>query len=199
MAPADGDEEGFIDLIESSQVAFAKVTEVLGRMTTAISELGENIRRRAGELQGAKAESGQVDFKTAKPIIARAASDLHDYVARTEVEVPLFAEYLKQAIGEFGKAASILPDFGQEGARQLREALTAVRTLRTSMLAARGQMKEFRTSIAGSPRMTTVYNRARRATLATVDSVLKEFETAEHLAEEIDKSMVAIISRFEIS
>lgn len=187
------DDEGFIDLIEGANEALTRVNQVVERMTQAMGQLDETIGSRSSELNSAKDKSGQADLKAVKRIIGSAAEDLEEWVKRTAVDAPVFAEQLKRGVTAYGKAALIANDFGEEGAKQLTDALNTLRTFRPHLSDARGHLSTFRESVAGTPRMTTAYNHAKRKALETLSSLLNEYEMAEQLVREVEKSLEALV------
>lgn len=193
VLPED-DEAGFIDLIEGANEALQRVNQVVQRMTQAIGDLGDRIRARTSDLDSERDKGGHADLKTVKRIIGGAAEDLEEYVQRTAVDTPVFAEHLKRGVLSYGKAALMARDFGDEGAKQLADALNALRQFRSNLSEAKAHLFTFRQSVAGTPRMTTSYNHAKRKALETLRSLLSEYEVAEQLVREVEKSLEALLS-----
>jgi hypothetical protein len=196
VAPVEDEEdEGFIDLIEEANEAMQKGNQVVERMTQAMSQLGDKVRSRAVEMDTAREKGGQADLKALKRIIGGAAEDLDEYVQRTLVDTPVFAEQLKRAVTAYGKAALLAREFGDQDGKQLAGALTALQSLRSAMAGAKGHLVTFTEAVAGTPRMTTAYNHARRRTLDVLRSLLSEYEVADQLIMEVEKSLEALVPK----
>ena len=190
------EEEGLLDLVEQAHDAFGKLTELAGRMTAAIEEVGQKIAQRAKEIADLHPELGSYDVKAAKRIAGRAAADLTEYVARTEVDIPIFAEALATAMGSLGRAASISMEFDPRNTRDLEDLLANARSLRNGLTQARAQLHSFRESIARMPRVTSALNKARRTALLTMTSLLREFDVGTSHVSELEQSLQQIIQQF---
>jgi len=203
-APPSGDaqpaqeveEEGLLDLVDQANDAFAKLMELSERMTAAIKELGERIAQRAHEFQELHPERGSYDVKAAKRIAARAAADLTEYSARTEVDIPIFAEALAAAMASLGRAASISIEFDRRDVSDLRDLFGQARSLRETLTQTSSNLHSFSDSIAATPRVTSELNKAKRRALSTMASLLREFETGGSHVGELEESLGQIIQRF---
>jgi hypothetical protein len=88
----DQDDEGLLDLIEIAEDRFAELTEIAERIAGATEDLGTKMRQRTGEITALQSNSsGTADVKEAKRLIARAASDMRQFTARIEAEIPLLS------------------------------------------------------------------------------------------------------------
>jgi hypothetical protein len=203
-APASGvvdreqeDEEGLLDLIDQANDAFTKLTELVGRMTAAIEEIGEKMAQRTQEIQDLHPERGSYDVKAAKRIAARAAADLTEYAARTEIDVPIFADTLATAMASLGRAASISMEFDRRNTGDLEGLLGNAQSLRHSLTQSAAHLQSFRESIAGMPRVTSALNKAKRTALSTMAALLREFEIGTSHVSELEQSLQQIIQRFD--
>jgi hypothetical protein len=190
------EEEGLLDLVEQANDAFAKLMELSERMTTAIRELGERIAQRTEEFQELHPERGSYDVKSAKRISARAAADLTEYSARTELDIPIFADALAAAMASLGRAATVSMEFDRPNVSDLRDLLGQSRSLRDTLAETNRNLGSFRDSIAGTPRVTSDFNRAKRRALSTMASLLREFEVGVSHVGELEESLERIIQRF---
>lgn len=190
------DEEGLLDLVDQATDAFAKLRELAARMTAAIEEIGEKMAQRAKEIEDLHPERGSYDVKAAKRIATRAATDLTEYVARTEVDIPIFAEALATAMGSLGRAASISMEFDRRNTEDLEDLLGHANSLRDVLTQARASFHSFRESIAGMPRVTSALNKAKRTALSTMASLLREFDIGTAHVSELGQSLQQIIRGF---
>ena len=192
----EAEEEGLLDLVDEANDAFAKLMELAERMTGAIKELGEKTTQRTQELQDLHPERGSYDIKAAKRISARAAADLTEYSARTEVDIPIFAEALATAMASLGRAASISIEFDRRNVGGLQGLFGQARSLRETLTLTSSNLHSFRDSIEGMPRITSDFNKAKRRALSTMASLLREFETGVSHVGELEESLDQIIQRF---
>ncbi len=189
------EEEGFIDLIESANDSMSNVTEVLTRMTEATQELGEKFQERAKEASNISSTGGSPNLKAAKRVAANAARDLEGFVTRMNVEIPLYSDSFSTAMDSFGRAAVITTDFGIDNSDDLSEALSNVSGFRSAMTESSGQIKEFRGVVEGFPRMTTIFNRARRSALSTLDRLLEELNAGSRQARGVETLLSELIEQ----
>jgi len=190
------DEEGLLDLVDQASDAFTKLTELAERMTAAIAEVGEKIAQRAKEIQDLHPERGSYDVKAAKRIAVRTAADLTEYVARTEVDIPIFADALATAMGSLGRAASISMGFDRRNTEDLEDVLRHAQSLGLVLTQSRAQLQSFRDSIAAMPRVTSALNKAKRNALSTMASLLREFDVGVSHVSELERSLQQIIQQF---
>ena len=197
VEPEQEDEEGLLDFVDQANDAFIKLTELAGRMTAALKEIGEKMSQRTQEIHELHPERGSYDVKAAKRIGARAAGDLSEYAARTEVDVPIFADALATAMASLGRAASISIEFDRRDTGDLQVLLENARSLRQSLIGAANNLQSFRDSVGGMPRVTSALNKAKRMALATMAALLREFEIGISHVSELEQSLQEIIVRFD--
>lgn len=185
------EEEGFLDLIELGQESFETMTEALGRMTIALQDLGTRAQGGADELNKIQAE-GNVDIKHAKRINNRVAEALNNFSALMEVDVPIFASSYSAGMEAYSHAITLSEDFGPQDKKDAKVAQYQIQELVSTVVDAKAQMVSFRNTIAGTPRATTLYNRARKRALSVLDKLDEEFTVALNLAGEVEKALARL-------
>lgn len=193
------DEEGFIDLIESANDSMSSVTAVLTSMSEATRKLGEKFQERAEEANKLSTPGGSPNLKAAKRVTANAARDLEDFVTRMNVEIPLYSDSFTTAMDSFGRAAALTSDFGIDNSDDLQDARNNVAGFRSAMTESHGQIQDFRGVIEGLPRMTTVFNRARRNAIATLDKLLDELNASNRQASDVENLLSELIVENSLS
>ncbi|MDP3480128.1 MAG: DUF4062 domain-containing protein [Desulfoprunum sp.] len=196
------DDEGILDLMEVFEDKFAELTEISQRIATATEELGQKMNDRTAEMEGLpKDPQGNANRKDAKRLIAKAASDMTQYTARIEAELPLFRDAMNTGMNSFIKAATMSVDLNSydDNVQQAKEGLEAVASLRGALATSRESMSEFRTTMAALPRMTTDLNKAKRGATSAVDSLLTEFVNGEVLLTESEKVIRDLLGESENS
>lgn len=191
------DDEGFLDLVETASDSIKKVSEGLTRMTEAVQDLGQRFQTRIVEADDIQTASGSPNLKAAKRVAENAAQDLQDFVSRMNVEIPLFSESFSTAMNSFGRAAALTTDFRSDNSVHLRNALDNVISFRSGMIQSRDQIRDFRGRISAFPRMTTAFNRARRETLATLDTLLQVLDTGDRQSIEVETLLSELIKQYE--
>ena len=132
---------------------------------------------------------GNANRKDAKRLIAKAASDMKQYTARIESELPLFRDAMNTGMNAFVRTATMSVDLtaSEKDAEQAEECLKAVIAVRGMLGTCKHSMSEFRKSVAGLPKMTTELNRSKRDVTSALDSLISEFANGETLLTESEK------------
>lgn len=195
---ADEDEEGFLDLIEVGTESFESMGELSSRIGEATESLGSSINQRASEMNEANSSNDSESVKLLKKVCNRTADNMDQYTVIMNAEIPLFASTFKRAINCYARAAVLILDFQTEENDQLdnvRNARSVIETLYRTSLETKNSIGELRTSISGTPRMTTKYNHSRRAVLAVLDGFIGELQSCLDQMEECGKTLDSILNQ----
>ncbi len=185
-----GDDLGILDLWEILEDRFEELANITNRMGEASQELGQKVADRTGELEKLLRDSqGDASRKDAKRVIARGASDMNQYTARVEAELPLFTDALNTTMNALTRVATMSVDLKSEGADadQAKGGLAAIVALRGVLARTRESTSEFRASVAELPRMTQSLNRAKRGVTGALDKLLEELGNGATLLGESEK------------
>jgi len=193
------EEEGLVDLLEQAEDGMAKLTELANRMENAIDELGKKMVQRTSEINALSTKSGSSHMKAVKRIAGVAASDLDDYVARTEIDVPIFAEALSVTMGSFGRAASLSMEFQRDDTKDLEEVRGTMGSLKESLITSKSSIQSLRDALSEMPKITSAYNKSKRKGLFTLDALLSVFEAGVSHVSDLEITLDEIIGRFSAS
>jgi hypothetical protein len=183
---SEPDEPGFLDLVEMSVEEYAKLTDTQAHMTDALEVLGARMAQGGEELKRLHAEEPP-NLSASKRTIGKTAEAMEDFVARMSVEIPIFSDALQAALSTTGRVATLAAESWPTATEQASALSATVVGFHTSMSGARRAAQELRETIAGTPRMTTQLNRARRKTVAVLDQLLEEFAAGERLAVQVEE------------
>ena len=187
--PQGDEDEGFLDLIDQGQERFETLDEVVTRMTSEVGTLGRKMTRRSQEFGQLQSSRPDQIAGPARRIAKRSAEDMEQFVVRMKGEIPSFAESYSEGIDRFGRAATLLSDFGDEGGKQVEGALEVVRVLGASLNESMTSIV-LRESVESLPRITTVFNRAKRNVVTIVDELIGEMRNALNLTSEIERMLL---------
>ena len=188
----DDEEDGFWDVLELGQNNFEESTEIMVRIGDAITTLGAKVETRGKEMDQAVKPTG-TNPKMAKRICDRTADDLEAFVARMEIEIPLFSKSFSTGINAMGRAATIYTDFNDASIKELISVQETIQTLRTSIMQSMEAITSFRDKIDATPRITKTINRAKRHTVDVLGHLIKEMTSATTLTLEVEKAIVKAI------
>jgi len=185
---------GLLDLFDAAEEHMARATEVLVRIMTATEEFNRRIRERTVEMQITAASNP--DRSELKRVTARAAQDFTFYARSIESETPLFAQEYRNAFDAVAQSAPLHLDF-PEGRETLQNTLVQLQELIPKMETAVSSAREFRDTNARLPRISTVFNRAKRGAIEAQDRLILEMDTALNLARETEKMIRNALSQGE--
>ena len=170
------EEEGLLDLVDKGNREFKLLTEVVTSMSEAIAELGRKANVTSGRLQ--PDYEGKVDPARAKPIIDQMARYMSEFAAGLASRMDELAKARERGLEAVRRASELAPDFGDGGVQGLQSNNEQLDIFRASIPKTREQMESFRNTIASLPRLTTNLNRAKRASLRSLDALQEQLDLA---------------------
>ncbi len=188
----DDEEDGFWDSLELGQNSFEESKEIMVRIADAITTLGTKVKARGKEMDQAVKPTG-TDPKTAKRVCDRTADDMEAFVARMNIEIPLFAKSFSTGINAMGRAATLYTEFEKASTKELIDIQGNARTLRDNITQSLGSIISFRDQIKATPRVTKSFNRAKRHTVDVLELLIKEMTSANTLTLEVEKAIAKAI------
>ncbi len=187
---ASDPEEGVIELVDRGTEAMDEVVEIVGRMASATTDLGDKFTQRTAD---AKAITDSNDRKSAKRVANNTANDIEIFVKRMAVEIPEF--YKQNAIftESFSKVAMIAEKDLNEDADDVRTALDSMKEYRGAIESSSGNLVGFRQMLSEMPRMTTPFNQARRRAVAIMDDLLAQLRISGSQAADIENLLERLL------
>lgn len=190
---SDDDEEGLFDLAERANDAMAALVGVVTKMIEAINDIGAKLELRTKEANALTAGGATPDAKAVKRVSNNAANDFEVYVNRMSVEIPEFHKQHIASMDAFGKMAMISATDLNEGLNDIRMALGQIQKYRAAISTSSDSLTAFRESTAALPRMTTVFNRARKRAVAVMDDLLAQFRSAARQSEDVEELLKGML------
>lgn len=184
------DEDGFLDLIEQGEDGIAELGDVMTNMTRSLEELAEQVNLHTATLLQIDISN---DVRAAKRVVDRIASEMEQYATRSEVEVPLFKDAFAKFTGGFSKAVTLLADFGDQDFDSLESSADVISELENTISSTEGQIVSFRETIAGLPRASTRFKKAKRRTLDVLDQLIFELQGAKNMTHELNSTITALV------
>lgn len=193
VTAAEHDDDGILDLMEVFQDRFTELTEIMQRIAAATEELGTKMNERTTEMKALPRDSkSNADPKDAKRLISKAASDMNQFTARIDAELPLYNDAMNTGMNSFIKATTMSVDL-ENDSEDVKDGLDAVQTLRSTLAMSKQTTAEFRKSIDGLPRMTTTLNKAKRCAVDAIDRLLTELTNSDQLLTESEKVILDLL------
>ena len=183
----DDSDEGLIELSERAIDTMAAVVGIVEKMAEAITELGEKFQQRTNEINDLIAYGSTSDMKSVKRISNNAANDIEVYVNRMSAEIPEFSKQHSVAMDTFGKIAIISNTDLEEEPKDILAVLTQIKDYRIAISSTSNSLSEWRENVAGMPRMTTAFNRARKRAIAISDDLVAQLRVAENQAQDVER------------
>jgi hypothetical protein len=192
LAPAQDDDEeelGYLDYIDMANESFEKANETIGRISQYIENWGDKALQRTEEINKTTDVPSSARSSTLRAILEKSAEDMDDFVARTNIEIPIFHKSFEDGLTAYANAVNLSAQFGGESTLNMKQAHQTISSLRSSMIEARGSITAFRTSVGNLPRMISSLNRTKREALSTIDRLIRELMIGENLASEVEKAI----------
>jgi hypothetical protein len=188
------DELGLLDFLDLVEEHFGALNEITERIATETNTLGQKMQERTLEINAAMAEAqGQLGRRAARTLIEKAASDMTQYVARMNAEIPLFRELLRKGADAAARAALISASMSSGDRQQVREARVALSAFSDALGGAFDSTASFKQSVQGLPRMTVVLNKAKRDTAAVLSEVLDSIAEGRRITTETVRALDALL------
>lgn len=168
----------FIDQMELSRTALNNITDAMGTMNNSIGS-------RTAEITAENAKP-RTDLRRVKRMIQLSARDMEAFSKRLDTELPLHEQAFTTSIEAYNRFLDIyITDFEigvteQKSLASLRDPLNDLQSvMNTSIVAYQALFP----SIAGLPRMTKEFNRAKSRLLTRIRTLVDTFEYENNLVE----------------
>ncbi|MFC1523650.1 hypothetical protein ACFL6N_02545 [Thermodesulfobacteriota bacterium] len=184
------DDLGLLDLMEIVEERFEQLANISERIATATGNLGIKMNQRTDQINQLPRDSqGSANRKAAKRLIAMAASDLEEYTARMEAELPIFNNSLNEGMNALISSSSMSLGLvtKEEAAEMVKEGLEATSIIFTTLTTSKESITEFRGVIASLPSMTSKLNKAKRGVVSVLDKLIGEFSNGQSLLRESEE------------
>jgi len=174
---------GYLDYIDTFQSKIEEMTSTLNIVGDATGNLSGQISQSAKALQ--QLSNQPADVKTVRKLVKVAAEDMNSYAEILGSNLPRITSSRSSAMHALTSALALREDF----ANPVTTDLTSLRSglaqlIEVASISARG-LSEFRSSVDNLPRMTSDLNKARRAVVGQLDSMLTEINKISHNTENI--------------
>lgn len=168
--PQESDDDlGFLDLVEEGEKCFNEGIFVLKRIEKHIRELGDKMEDTTEDLDASINQLGKY-----KKIVNALADDMERIAIGIQAElIPLKNTY-ETGIKVYGQAASLLPDFGEDSMKQLESSISETSTFERGVGKAQEALLGLKNAIAGTPRITSKYNKAKKRILEVLGELDRE-------------------------
>jgi hypothetical protein len=184
-------EEGFLDLLERSQEGFEDVAEILGKMTVDMQNSTVIMQQRTQEMSDLA--KSNADLKQRKKAINDTATDMDQYSSLLEQDVPRYSKALTTALDSLSRAMSIWSEDQMEGADEARLAFNEIRKIKDSLGEYLKSVVATRANVSAFPRVTSVFNRAKRRMISVFDSLIAEIQRGHDLLDDLDDQFGRIL------
>lgn len=188
-------ESGFLDLLESVETGYQKMTLAIEKMGKAVQVLGEKMAQRTAEINQGHAMDQSSRIRYWKKVADSLAEDMQAFCTETEAEIPIFGKSYRESTDALARAASMAQEFGGNQRQQLEALSAQMNSLRLRVGQVRPLVQGFRDSIRKTPRVTTAYAAAQNRTVAVLDSLDVEYEGVEQHTAELVNGLEALIRR----
>jgi hypothetical protein len=185
----DTEDMGILEISEGLEDSFNEATEILNRILKSIESIGKKIREHTKRIDLANS-TGQMTRPKAKRMFAKAASDMEEFAAQLNKEVPQLRTAMTAGADALSNAISLWPDFinDQFGWDHVSGWLSLIQKLIAVLSESEAQTREYLGSVVGLPRVSSDLNRAKRTVATAVQSFIDLLSNQQSLLEKAEKS-----------
>ena len=174
----EDEDEGMLDLVDEWEVRIEAATTIITRLAESVATVGQAVTQGTAQLtELGSADTGQ-KRKIAQRVIANMANRLDAYSSVVELDSPALKAALHEAVGVLDKAVQIAPDFGEGAIQSVLEVRAELVVFEKSMREGRAKTAEMAEIIDSIPRISTVFNRARRRAVSGLKGLVATLDTA---------------------
>ncbi|MGD9635447.1 MAG: hypothetical protein AB7G28_26050 [Pirellulales bacterium] len=192
-APTISDDDlGVLDYMELFEDAFSDLTNIAQRLSEAMEDIAAKIGERTAELDKLPRDAkGNANTRDAKRLISRAATDMDQFSARIEADIPYFNNSFNTGMNALMNAVMLSVEMNSDSVRSkdIEDGLTALATLRTVLESIESSSTGFKDTVRELPRMTGELNKAKRKVVGSLESLNQEFAQARTLVIEAEKNL----------
>lgn len=181
------DDLGLFEVMDTLNDQFSKLNTISEHIIDAIGDVGDKMNQRTNEMNLLPRDSqGNANTVAVKRLISFTASDMDEFTARMETELPIFSNALNEGMNALIRVCSLSVDLDTEenAAERRNERLEEITSLLEVFTNSKGPMLEFRETVARLPRLTSDLNRAKRRVVSVIDRLIDEFSNGQSLLRE---------------
>ncbi|MGA8140355.1 MAG: DUF4062 domain-containing protein [Desulfobaccales bacterium] len=186
---ANGEKLGYLDYIEKATESFNKVTEILSRISQYQEDFTKKINQRTEEIGRIPVLPPTVRMSAAKRIFQKSAEDMEEFVARTDVEIPIYSKAFEEGFFAFSNVITLSSELGTIAEKDIIESLEGVSSLIATMPNMIISIRELRSTIGNLPLMISRQNVAKRKIINTLNELARETDAGLNLMIEIKKTL----------
>lgn len=197
VASADGEdnEPGFFDILERAQDTLSAVTDLMQRLSSYTEDLNSSITARTHEVNAISAAADKHNAaQQFKRSVNRLADDMNTFVRRTRSELGEFEDRLDDVFTATSTVASLLLDFGknEDSESALSVLASQVESFGETCSGNALSVAQLRTLVLATPRFTSEFNRAKRATGETLADLSRIFGEAGRTSQRVAEGIRAL-------
>ena len=146
-------------------------------MAEAINSFANETEQRTEELNACP-QTGPNVMRSRKRVINNAAVDLEGFADLMHNEIPIYSSNFAEGMDAASRSVALSIEFGVDPDEDMKEAYQALLSLRDTIAEAKPIVAEFRKVIHTLPRITTIYNRAKRKAVDALDQYNRELDSS---------------------
>ena len=187
----DEEELGFLDYVEIGNDSLNSSTASLGRITEAISDLGNKLTESTPKLTAA---NEQRDVAKQKQILNSAARDLEEFGLRIDAELPIFSNSYSTGIDAISKSATIwAADFDLDDKTLIQTVHDSLESMLAASLTSQEAMLSMQQTVSAYPRVISSFNKAKRHAVESLAGLDRALSSSQNLTTEALRELKRIL------
>ncbi|MBD1858328.1 MULTISPECIES: hypothetical protein [Leptolyngbya] len=179
----DENDYGLLDYYDIVTRESEAMLTPLRAIAEATIDIGTQIQRRSDEVDSLGTLGTQGDYTRFKQVVQLVAEDMSRYSIVLEKQLPSFSESRDNAFEALSRGIAL----GRESSSNDSEGVLEdqIRDLEEGISNVKGEIAAFRGILAALPKIDSRFNKSRRNVIASLDSVIREFDATLDMARNI--------------
>jgi hypothetical protein len=198
VADVDDDEAdlGYLDYMELAEEANVRLLAVLARMSSAMNEVGNKTTERTSEV-GSLGQ--QPRAAAARLIFEQSARDLNEFSASIVSDIPQLAQAHEDLLRNVAGGAASSLDFGSDAEEQVSRVLSELDGFSEVIPRVQKQTSDFQRTIVGLPRVTALFNKAKRRASEALDRLNSTYANIAERNLRVRSDLADILARSKLN
>ncbi len=183
------EELGIIDYQEMVEDYLADTTQALLRISDSTTSVGEQIVRKASEINALSLGGNRPSRKEIRDILVRTGKIMENYSNRIKPEIPIYQESFKKGIDAISKLIDISKSDLNPDETEIIEMKSSLAEMTNSIAHSIASMTGFLETVRQLPRLSKELNKAKLDMGETLENLLHNLTISQTIAQELSDSL----------
>ena len=183
------EELGIIDYQEMVEDYLADTTQALLRISDSTTSVGEQIVRKASEINALSFGGNRPNRKEIRDILMRTGKIMENYSSRIKPEIPIYQESFKKGIDAISKLIDISKSDLNPDETEVIEMKISLTEMTNSIAHSIASMTGFLETVRQLPRLSKELNKAKIDMGETLENLIHNLTISQTIAQELSDNL----------